>query len=174
MLLLGLILPPSFALDLIVLVAKTLPRTTSSFSRSHPSSFSAKPSPSLLRYMPSLALSKVPGINYRHLTSENRNGKHHLVKNKSKASIRDIMVSTPSECGDQSKIGDSMTSISSPLHTALREFASRNWEQPLAAIDLVPRKTVEEMISDNDGSMVKMEKDVKMIVEENNKLRDMV
>ncbi|WRX20507.1 hypothetical protein QQP08_012994 [Theobroma cacao] len=75
--------------------------------------------------MPPLALSKVPGINYRDLTSENRNGKHHL-------------------------------------------------EQPLALIDLVPRKTVEEMIFDNDGSMVKMEKDVKMIVEENNKLRDMV
>ncbi|EOY02630.1 Calcium-dependent lipid-binding (CaLB domain) family protein [Theobroma cacao] len=109
-----------------------------------------------------LALSKVSTIDYRDLTGENRNGKHHLVRNESKASFRDIMESTPSERGDLSKTEEK------------EEVATRKLEQPLAAIDLLPRKAAEEMISDNEGSMVKMEKDVKMIVEENKKPREMV
>ena len=48
-------------------------------------------------------------------------------------------------------------------------------EQPLATnLVLVPHEIAEEVISDNEGGVLKLEKDVKMIMEDNKKLRELV
>ncbi|XP_022740768.1 uncharacterized protein LOC111292593 [Durio zibethinus] len=136
------------------------------------------------------ALSKVSGMDYHDLMGENLHGKHHSrTNNKSKATVRDIMEYVP---------GDSLTSSSAPPNTVLRELSlkgrneddhgvlppeketlfeeitSVNVEQPLST-NLVPTEIADrEVISDNEGTLVKMEKDIKMVMEENKKLREMV
>ncbi|XVF13909.1 hypothetical protein REPUB_Repub09cG0010400 [Reevesia pubescens] len=147
------------------------------------------------------ALSKVSGVDYHYLTGENLDDKHHLrTNNKSKAPVTDIMEYIPGD--NQSEADDSIASSSAPPHTVVRdlilkdtneddhgvlppeketlieedqkeEITSINMEEPPTA-NLMPPDLTEKAISDNEGSMVKMEKDVKMMMEENEKLREMV
>ncbi|XP_022741894.1 uncharacterized protein LOC111293420 [Durio zibethinus] len=65
------------------------------------------------------ALNEVSAIDYHDLTGENLDVKHHPRTNKSKAALKDIMESIPSDSDDQLKAGDSLTSSSSPPHMVL-------------------------------------------------------
>ncbi|XP_022775524.1 uncharacterized protein LOC111317334 [Durio zibethinus] len=122
------------------------------------------------------ALSKVSAIDYHGLIGENLDCKNQPRTNKSKAPVKHIMEYISIDSGDQSEAGDSLTSSSSPPHTVLiRELSlkGRNEDHGVAT-DLVPYEIAEEVISDNEESVVKLEKDVKMIMDKNKKLREMV
>ncbi|XVF13906.1 hypothetical protein REPUB_Repub09cG0010100 [Reevesia pubescens] len=140
------------------------------------------------------ALTKVSGIDYHYFTGENLDGKRHLRTNniKFKVPVRDILKYIA--CGfvdDNSEANDSLTSSLSLKgrkedigHGVLPPDKEIVFEEDqkeeifgvnMEAINLVPHEIGDqEVISDNERSLVKMGKDVKMMMEEKKKLREMV
>ncbi|OMO69210.1 C2 calcium-dependent membrane targeting [Corchorus olitorius] len=141
------------------------------------------------------AFRKVSGIDYRDLSGKKK--KHHSGARKSKASVSDIITeSVPSDFGDhESETGDNCdcdSSTSSLPLEVLKELimeGKKNEEEdchePLfeevkeviyleTVDDSVHVENTEEMVFDNEERRVQMEKDVKITMEENTKLREMV
>ncbi|OMO59353.1 C2 calcium-dependent membrane targeting [Corchorus capsularis] len=146
------------------------------------------------------AFRKVSGIDYRDLSGKKKK-KHHSGARKSAASVSDFTESVPSDYGDhQSEAGDcdcdsSTSSLSlEVLRELIMEGKKVNEEEDclekteplfeefeevkeviyLETVDSVPGKNTEEMVFDNEQRLVQMEKDVKITMEENKKLRERV